>query len=158
MRHDNANRPSKIQYYCDLASVVSSRASCCRRAVGCVLVDNSGHILATGYNGPPSGLPNCTLDQPCPGAKLPSGEGHEKCEAVHAEQNALLQCKVVEHIHGCFVTTSPCITCVKLLMNTPCQTIVFLEEHVTSAPAKELWQRMGRDWIQFNGSSNRQAH
>lgn len=140
-------RPDLDTYFMSMAVLTSSRASCCRRKVGCILVNDRNHVLATGYNGPASGQPNC-LDHPCAGAGLPSGEGLNLCEAIHAEQNAMLQCRDVWSIHTAYVTASPCITCTKLLLNTSCKRIVFLEEYPHSDSA-HLWQRSGRDWVQY---------
>lgn len=81
----------------------------------------------------------------CPGANSPSGTNLDGCHAIHAEQNALLQCRDVYSIHTCYVTTAPCVTCCKLLLNTSCQHIVFLEEYHGTA-AKELWLSAGRNW------------
>jgi tRNA(Arg) A34 adenosine deaminase TadA len=67
------------------------------------------------------------------------GKGLDLCEAIHAEQNALLQCRDTKEIEVAYVTASPCVTCVKLFMNTGCKRIVFLEEYPHSA-AKELWK------------------
>lgn len=131
-------------YFMMIAAVVGRRSTCRRRRVGCVLVDRHGHILATGYNGVPMGFPHC-LDTPCAGATLPSGEGLDKCMAIHAEQNALLQCSDVFAIAKCYTTCSPCIHCVKLLLNTSCREIVFACEypHIES---KRLWLKGGRIW------------
>lgn len=139
-------RESKEVYFMRIAQVVATRGTCGRRRVGCVLVSHLGHILATGYNGVPRGFPHCT-EIPCEGAKFGSGDALDKCLATHAEQNALLQCPDVERIHTCFSTTSPCIHCVKLLLNTSCIRIIFLEEY-PHPDAKILWQKAGRDWIQ----------
>lgn len=84
----------------------------------------------------------------CPGAFSESGTNLDGCEAIHAEQNALLQCKDVREIHTCYCTASPCVTCTKLLLNTGCMRIVFLEEYPHPA-AGELWTRAGREWIQL---------
>jgi dCMP deaminase len=131
-----------------MAALVAERATCTRRRVGCVLTNSLGHILSTGYNGPPRGFQHCTPDEPCSGASLPSGTGLELCEAVHAEQNALLQCKDVELIASCYVTTAPCVTCVKLLLNTSCQCIVFSEAYPQMYKAHELWVvKGGRFWV-----------
>jgi len=126
------------EYYLGLAMQVASRATCIRRQVGCVLVNSRGHILSTGFNGPPSGIPHC-IDKPCAGAGCPSGEGLEECMAVHAEANALLQCKDVYEIQSCYVTVSPCIHCIKLLMNTSCENIIFREEYANVLKTKDLW-------------------
>lgn len=139
-------RPDHDSYFLSLALLVSSRGTCARRKVGCVLVDERKHIIATGYNGVASGLEHC-IDTPCAGASAPSGTGLDLCEAIHAEQNALLQCKDVYSIHTAYCTDSPCISCVKLLMNTSCQRIVFIREY-PHARSKELWTMVGRIWLQ----------
>ena len=90
-RQSTAPRPSWDEYFLGIADLVSKRSTCLRRRVGAVLVKDR-HILATGYNGAPSGLPHC-LDIGCLLQQLnvPSGERHELCRALHAEQNALIQ-------------------------------------------------------------------
>lgn len=134
-------RPTHHVYFLQMVLVVASRSTCRRRSVGCVLVDSGNHILAAGYNGVTRGFPHC-LDTPCPGAGLPSGTGIDKCEAIHAEQNALLQCKSIDKIATCYTSTFPCIACTKLLLNTPCQQVVYLSEY--AAGGQELWLRAGR--------------
>lgn len=143
-------RITKDQWAMDLAKVTAQRSTCLRRAVGCVLTNAHGHVLATGYNGVPSGMPHCNAAEEavrheCPGAKSPSGTNLDGCHAVHAEQNALLQCPDVQDIDSCYVTVSPCITCTKLLLNTSCTKIFFNEEYAQPA-AKELWTSTGRVW------------
>jgi dCMP deaminase len=135
-------RIGKDEYFSELAALVSRRSTCARRSVGCVLVNRMGHILATGYNGVPRGRRHC-IDTPCPGAGLPSGTGLDACEAIHAEQNALLQCKDVMEIHTAYVTAMPCMTCTKLLLNTACHLIVYAEPYPHQA-AKTLWTENGR--------------
>lgn len=142
-----STRPDIDTYFMSMAVLVASRASCSRRRVGCVLVNELNHVLATGYNGPASGQPNCN-DHPCAGANYPSGEGLSICEAIHGEQNALLQCRDVWSIDTAYVTASPCITCMRLLLNTSCKRMVFLEEY-PHLESKELWIRTGREWVQF---------
>lgn len=139
-------RMSKDEYFSNMAQLVSRRATCARRSVGCVLVSGRGHVLATGYNGPASGSDHC-IDTPCPGASYPSGTGLERCEAIHAEQNALLQCRDVFEIETAYVTTLPCMTCTKLLLNTSCKRIVYVQDY-PHQEAKELWTRNGRELIQ----------
>ena len=135
-------RLSKDAYFSELAALVSRRGTCARRLVGCVLVCSRGHVLATGYNGVPSGHIHC-IDSRCPGADFPSGTGLDKCEAVHAEQNALLQCKDVNFIDTAYVTAMPCMTCMKLLLNTSCRRIVYIEPY-PHEEAKQLWIKNGR--------------
>ena len=145
-----STRLGRTQLYLDIAQAIAQRATCARRRVGCVLTDFRGRILSTGYNGVPSGWKHC-IDHPCKGAGLPSGKGLDQCEAIHAEQNALLNCPDVNAIHTAYVTDSPCVHCVKLLLNTSCQFIYFVREY-PHAEAKELWERDGsRRWIQATG-------
>lgn len=115
-------------YFMTMAQVVSLRTTCARRSVGAVLVNQRYHVLATGFNGPASGVPHC-IDVQCPGATAPSGTALDACEAIHAEQNALLQCKDVYDIYACYTTAAPCAHCLKLLMNTSCKTIYYSTEY-----------------------------
>ena len=110
-------RPPADFYFLRMAKLVSERGTCIRRKVGCVFVNKKNHIIATGYNGNPSGFNHC-IDYPCLGSKSKSGEDLDKCEAIHAEQNALLQCKDVYDIDRVYTTLEPCVHCVKLLLNT----------------------------------------
>lgn len=143
-------RPDTDTYFCNLALVVATRATCVRRQVGCVLVNSHNHVLATGYNGVPAGQKHC-IDEACAGAHYPSGQGLDACEAIHAEQNALLQCRDVHDIVTCYVTTAPCITCVKLLLNTSCRVIVYINDYPHSDASAERWlrDRSGRLWIKL---------
>lgn len=121
-------RISKDEMWLKVAEVISERSTCKRRSVGCVLIDGRGYILSTGYNGPAAGKVNC-ITSPCEGANLPSGVGLDKCQAVHAEQNALMQCSDIWKIDKCYVNCSPCIHCLKMLLNTGCQEIVFRDHY-----------------------------
>ena len=131
------------EYFLIMAKLVSRRSTCARRQVGCVLVDEHKHVLATGYNGVASGKTHCT-DKPCPGAKCKPGENLDLCEAIHAEQNAILQCKDSQKIRTAYITTAPCVTCTKLLLNTSCKTIVFIESYPNSG--RKIWNR---SWIKY---------
>lgn len=131
-------RPGLDDYFLAMARLVATRGTCRRRRVGCVLVNKHNHVLATGYNGVAASEPHC-IDSPCPGADFQSGKGLEICQAIHAEQNALLQCTDVKLITTAYVTTSPCLTCTKLLMNTGCKRIVFIEGYTDTSP-KDIWK------------------
>ena len=87
-------------------------------------------------------------DHACPGAASPSGTNLDGCEAIHAEQNALLQCRDIHSIATCFVTASPCMTCAKLLLNTSCKTIMFIQEY-PHPEARDLWLKAGRAWVKY---------
>lgn len=139
-----------------LALITSRRSTCLRRAVGCVLLNNHHHIIATGYNGVASGMPHCNhrdIDGrypfACTGARAQSGQNLDLCEAIHAEQNALLQCHNMHTIKTIYVTASPCVTCTKLLLNTSCTEIVYIDEY-PHEKAKALWHRAGRIWRQMD--------
>ncbi len=152
-------RWSREQWAMGLARVTGTRSTCCRRRVGCILVNQRGHVLATGYNGVAAGLSHCnellaradgeaTYPHACEGAFAPSGTRLDTCQAIHAEQNALLQCRDVHEIHTCYVTASPCITCTKLLLNSSCERIVYAEAYPHPG-ARRLWERSGRSWEMF---------
>lgn len=197
-------RPTKDEYFLQMATLVASRATCFRRAVGCVLVNERGHVLATGYNGVAAGQPHCNekrvgwvgdanvgpmahnmdglpgvdpdsarvvigesqlvavpsrrrgvapklrgtapvgswvadfYPHRCAAAHAASGTQLDGCGAIHAEQNALLQCRDVFAIAVCYCTTEPCVTCAKLLLNTSCQRIVAGSTYAGSGHA--LWK------------------
>ncbi|MFA5177661.1 MAG: cytidine/deoxycytidylate deaminase family protein [Candidatus Omnitrophota bacterium] len=120
-------RPSWDEYFLEVAKLVAKRATCLRRSVGAVIVKDK-RILATGYNGAPSGLKHC-VDVGCMRQKLniPSGERHELCRALHAEQNALIQASLYGiSVKGSklYATCQPCVICVKMLINAGIKEIV----------------------------------
>jgi dCMP deaminase len=124
------NRPSWEEYFMQIARLVASRSTCLRRQVGAVLVKDK-NILATGYNGTPSGITHCS-EVGCLRQKLnvPSGERHELCRGLHAEQNAIIQAakhgvNIAEATLYC--TNSPCIICSKMIINSGVRRIVYLE-------------------------------
>ena len=121
------NRPSWDEYFMEIARLVASRSTCLRRQVGAVMVKDK-NILATGYNGTPSGIRHCSeigcLRQQM---NVPSGERHELCRGLHAEQNAIIQAaKHGVNIDGAvlYCTHSPCIICSKMLINSGVKRIV----------------------------------
>lgn len=139
------NRPSKIQTFYNMAKCLSKQSTCSRRQVGCILVNDRHHIIGSGYNGVAFGRPHCTSTV-CKGARYPSGEGLEFCEAIHAEQNALMQCKDIFDINTAYVTTPPCLHCTKMLLNTSTQIIVCGGEYAHERESKALWIEAGRSW------------
>ena len=123
-------RPSWDEYFMSIANLVKERSTCIRRKVGAVIVKDK-NILATGYNGPPSGLPHC-IDVGCLREKLgvPSGERHELCRGLHAEQNAIIQ--AAKHgisIKGStlYCTHMPCSICMKMIINAGIVEVVYQE-------------------------------
>jgi dCMP deaminase len=121
-------RPEWDEYFLAIAELVSRRSTCLRRSVGAVLVKDK-RILTTGYNGAPTGLCHCLdlgcLRQQC---NVPSGERHELCRGLHAEQNAIIQAAM----HGVgvqgatlYCTNHPCIICAKMIINAGVVRIIF---------------------------------
>ncbi len=138
-------RPSWDEYFLELSRLVAKRATCLRRKVGAVLVKDK-RILATGYNGAPRGLAHC-LDIGCIRQKLhiPSGERHELCRALHAEQNALIQ----SSLYGIsvkdatlYATNQPCIICAKMLINAGIKEIIIADGYPDKM-AMELLKESG---------------
>lgn len=120
-------RPSWDEYFLEAAQLVAKRSTCLRRRVGAVVVRDK-RILATGYNGAPSGLKHC-VDIGCLRQKLkiPSGQRHELCRALHAEQNALIQASLYGiSLQGSvlYATNQPCVICAKMLINAGIKEIV----------------------------------
>ncbi|GAM10026.1 deoxycytidylate deaminase [Geobacter sp. OR-1] len=121
-------RPTWDQYFMEITHLVAKRSTCLRRQVGAVLVKDR-NILATGYNGAPSGVAHC-LDVGCLREQMgvPSGERHELCRGLHAEQNAIIQAaKHGTSIEGAtlYSTTMPCIICSKMVINAGIKRIVY---------------------------------
>ena len=123
-------RPSWDQYFMDITRLVATRSSCLRRQVGALLVKDR-NILATGYNGVPSGISHCDMSG-ClrERLKVPSGERHELCRGLHAEQNAIIQAaKHGTNIDGAtlYCTTMPCIICTKMIINAGIKKVIYAE-------------------------------
>ena len=159
------SRPSTDEYFVRMAELVAERATCLRRAVGCVLVDAHKHVLATGYNGVAKGRPHCNEvhftglyeascggDTPvyhyphkCAGADAPSGTALHLCEAIHAEANALIQCRDIDKIFTVYCTASPCVQCMRLILSTSARRIVFRQEY-PHLEAAQLARMAGLEW------------
>ena len=128
----NKNRPNWDEYFMSMAFLIATRSTCLRRKVGAVLVRDR-RILATGYNGAPSGFPHCE-DNGCLREELniPSGERQEICWGIHAEQNAIVQAAIFGvSTQGSilYCTTKPCITCAKILANAGVVKVYAAEEY-----------------------------
>jgi len=138
-------RPSWDEYFMKVTRTVTERSTCLRRHVGAILVRNR-RILATGYNGAPRGLKHCA-EVGCLRERMgvASGERHELCRGLHAEQNALLQ--AASHgirIEGStlYTTTCPCSVCAKMLINGGIVRIVAAEDYPDEM-AKEMLEQAG---------------
>lgn len=125
-------RPSWDEYFLNIAKLVSTRSTCLRRQVGAVVVKNK-QILATGYNGAPTGITHCDKVG-CIRKELnvPSGQRHELCRALHAEQNAFLQAArhgVCLEGGALYITVQPCSICAKMIINAGIKKIVIEGEY-----------------------------
>ena len=127
----------------EITRLVAKRATCLRRQVGAVLVMDK-RLLATGYNGAPSGLAHC-LEVGClrEQRQIPSGERHELCRGLHAEQNVIIQAA----FHGIriqnstlYCTNLPCVICTKMIINAGIKEIVYesgYADHLAQAMLEE---------------------
>ena len=124
------SRPSWSEYFMAITKLVAKRSTCKRRAVGAILVKEK-RILATGYNGAPAGLRHCE-EVGClrENNSVPSGERHELCRGLHAEQNVIIQAAY----HGIsiagstlYCTNKPCVICSKMIINAGIEKIIYEE-------------------------------
>lgn len=138
-------RPSWDEYFMEIVELIKTRSTCLRRQVGALIIKDK-RILATGYNGAPIGCRHCT-DIGCMREKLqiPSGQRHELCRAIHAEQNAIVQAaysgtSVSEGTM--YVTHQPCVLCAKMAINAGIKKIVFKGDYPDTL-AMELLEEAG---------------
>jgi len=129
-----------------IAELTKKRSTCLRRNVGAVIVQGR-HIIATGYNGAPRGIDHCAERGGCLRQELgiPSGERHELCRALHAEQNAIIQAASFGHsVEGAniYITHSPCIICSKMIINVGIKKI-FVGEKYPDDFATEILSEAG---------------
>jgi len=146
------DRPTWQKYFMEMAYLASQRSTCLRRKVGAVLVRDN-QILSTGYNGSPKNISHCS-ETGCLREKLnvPSGEKHELCRGVHAEQNAIIQCA----INGSstrnavlYCTNQPCSICAKLIINAEIKT-VYIAETYADKLAENMFEEAGVEMIRFD--------
>jgi dCMP deaminase len=128
-------RPSWHEYFMGICGLVATRSTCLRRQVGAILVKDR-RILCSGYNGAPAGIQHCR-ESGCLREimNIPSGEKHELCRGVHAEQNAIIQAAY----HGISVkgaslycTNMPCSICAKMFINAGIKTIYYRDAYQDS--------------------------
>lgn len=136
------SRPSWDEYFMGMAKLTAQRSTCLRRKVGAVIVKDK-HIIATGYNGAPKGLSHCAELGGClrEQLKVPSGQRHELCRALHAEQNAIIQAATLgQSIEGAniYITHQPCSICSKMIINAGISRIVVDEGYPDELATKLL--------------------
>lgn len=119
------------KYFMRMAEVAALRSTCIKRKVGAVLVKDD-HILSTGYNGAPSGFTHCTPET-CLRKSISPGKKPELCRGVHAEINCVIQAAIhgtaIEGNISLYTTTFPCMSCLKLLINTRVKRIIYKEDY-----------------------------
>jgi len=144
-------RKSWDAYFIKIAYDVSERSTCRRRQVGAVLVDENKNIISTGYNGAARGVDHCDITG-CLREQLniPSGERHEICRAIHAEQNCIIQAanKGLK-IKGStlYSTTFPCFICAKMLVNAGVKRVVYVEGYPDELTGK-LFEAVNMEVLQ----------
>ena len=126
----------------DMAELTAKRSTCMRRSVGAVIVKDR-HAIATGYNGAPHGIAHCEDRGGClrQQMNIPSGQRHELCMALHAEQNAIIQAAAMGHgIEGgtIYITHQPCAICAKMIINAGIKRIVIKEGYPDELAASIL--------------------
>jgi dCMP deaminase len=126
-------RPTRDEYFMQMAKLAATRSTCLRRKVGAVIVKDS-HVLSTGYNGSPRGVSHCE-EKGCLRVlmNVPSGTRHELCRGVHAEQNAVTQAAYFGTSvkdATIYTTTFPCSLCAKILINSGIKEIVYSEGYM----------------------------
>lgn len=149
-------RPSWDEYFMAIVTQVATRSTCRRRQIGAVIVKDK-RILATGYNGAPSGLAHC-LEVGClrDDCRAESGERHELCRGLHAEQNAIIQAA----LHGVSIkgamiysTHQPCTLCAKMIINSGIRHILYLSPYPDEL-AVELLREAGVKHVRFHVSGD----
>ncbi len=144
-------RPPWHEYFMEIASLVAMRSTCLRRAVGAVIVKEN-RILATGYNGAPSGIRHCS-ETGClrETMKIASGQRHELCRGIHAEQNAIIQAaRYGVQIKGSdmYCTNLPCSICTKMIINAGIKRI-FYQEGYADELSEGLLAEAGIELVQI---------
>jgi Deoxycytidylate deaminase len=139
------NRPNWHQYFIEMAYLIAQRSTCQRRQVGALIVMNN-QIISTGYNGAPKHVLHCS-EAGCLRKKLnvPTGERHELCRGVHAEQNAIIQAAINGSSikqGSLYCTHQPCSICSKLLINSEI-TNIYIAESYEDKLAKEMLAEAG---------------
>ncbi len=124
------NRPSWDEYFAEMLNTVKKRSTCLRRDVSAIIVKDN-RIISTGYNGSPKGVKHCE-ELGCLREQMgvPSGQRHELCRGIHAEQNAIVQAAV----YGVsikdatiYISHSPCVLCAKMIINAGIKHVKYLE-------------------------------
>ena len=141
--NDASQRPSWDNYFMGITGLVATRSTCTRRKVGAIIVRDK-RILCSGYNGAPSGIAHCNVTG-CLRAqlKIPSGEKHELCRGVHAEQNAIIQAAcygIAVQGASLYCTNHPCSICAKMIINAGIVAVYYGQSYNDSMAAEMFAQ------------------
>ncbi len=155
---DKNKRISWDSYFMEITRVIAKRSTCLKRNVGAIIVKDK-RILTTGYNGAPKGLTHCE-EVGCirKEMNIPSGQRHELCRGLHAEQNAIIQ--AAWHgvqIQGAtlYCTHQPCVICVKMMINAGIKRVVFEGDYPDDLAANMLIES-GLEICRFNEESQKE--
>ena len=151
-------RPSWDEYFMKIAALVAERSTCLRHHVGAIIVKDR-RVLTTGYNGAAARTKDC-LELGCLRNQLgiPSGERHEICRAIHAEQNAIIQAsKYGENVADSvlYCTHPPCIICTKMMINAGIKKIVTYGNYPDTGGVKELLDEAGVEFVKIDRPSDK---
>lgn len=136
----------KHEYICNITDVVAQKATCLKRKVGTVIINDEYEIIATGYNGAPKGLPSCLDESEC----LLNNQG--KCiRCAHSEMNAIAQAaKRGTALKGgiMYITEAPCVNCAAIIINTGIVEVRY--KHAKNLAGGLLLQRAGVKVFSWN--------
>jgi dCMP deaminase len=154
-----AVRPSWNKYFMEMAHLASQRSNCMKRRVGAVLVSvQSHHILSTGYNGTPRGIPNC-CEGGCARCNSNKGAGLDltSCICLHAEENALLEVgseRISKNKKGggvvLYCTTCPCLGCAKKMIQCGVSSVYYAHNYHMDDRVHSLFKQANVNCIQFD--------
>ncbi|MCK4696323.1 MAG: cytidine/deoxycytidylate deaminase family protein [Candidatus Cloacimonetes bacterium] len=138
-------RPSWHKYFMEMAFLASERSTCLRRKVGAIVVKNN-QVISTGYNGAPKRVRHCS-ETGClrKQMNIPSGERHELCRGIHAEQNAIIQAAIYGSSlqdAAIYTTNQPCIICSKMIINAEISDIYIADKYPDKL-AQEMLEEAG---------------
>ncbi|MDK2902754.1 MAG: dCMP deaminase [Clostridiales bacterium] len=144
-------RPSWDEYFMNMVEIVKTRSTCLRRQVGAIIVKDK-RMLASGYNGAPTGVRHCD-EVGCLREQMhiPSGQRQELCRGVHAEQNAITQAAMMGisvKDATIYITTQPCATCAKMIINAGITRIVYKGDYPDEL-AMDLLREAGIEVVRF---------
>ncbi|MDK2991469.1 MAG: dCMP deaminase [Clostridiales bacterium] len=144
-------RPSWDEYFMNMVEIVKTRSTCLRRQVGAIIVKDK-RMLASGYNGAPTGVRHCD-EVGCLREQMhiPSGQRQELCRAIHAEQNAIAQAAMMGisvKDATIYITTQPCAICAKMIINAGITRIVYKGDYPDQL-AMDLLREAGVEVVRF---------